>query len=90
MAGDTIIKPNELDIKFKVNDEISKKYHLEVDKHLSEYDAMRRTLDMYNLTAPVSNIVFASFLIGFKKVLMMILVNLLGNIAKGFSNMKIL
>lgn len=69
VAGDTIIGDEKIIKNLKVDEKISSRYKLEVDENLSEYDALLGALDMYNITAPVSNVVFSCFLIGLMRQL---------------------
>lgn len=62
-AGDTIISPEPFD-NFVIADNLSKKYHLEIDNNLSEKDAVDYALKMMYVDPPVTPIIFATGQLG--------------------------
>ncbi len=62
-AGDTILSIEPID-NFTIAEILSKKYHLEIDRNLSEVDSVKHALKMMDVDAPATPIIFITGLLG--------------------------
>ena len=62
-AGDKLISGIPLD-NYVISENLSNKYHLEIDECLSEYDAGRYTTNLINIEPKISSLIFVGGLLG--------------------------